>query len=1053
MNKIKLLCLLFFLTSATFAQKISVEGVVSDGETVLPGATVVVKRTKSDAPLVGTITDFNGKYNLMVDRDAVLLVSFIGYVAQEVSVDGRSVVNIVLETESTELEDVVVVGYGTQKKASAIASITQAKGEDVLKTGSVSTITEAIQGMMPGVTAQITNGKPGDSDALDIMIRGVSSWSSDTEPLVLVDGVERGMDDIDPNNIENISVLKDASATAVFGVKGGNGVILITTKRGMISDRPKISFSANYGIKSVMKVPEFTDYVTSMKMWNEALVNDGQWSSLIPESTIDAWEDAYANGLVGNSDAFPEVDWWDEMVGVGYQQQYNLNVRGGSEFMQYFVSLGYLFDGDVFETEKNDLFDPRFYYKRYNWRTNFDLNLTPTTKVSINMAGKFAHRNQAGYRIDGNSEDGWGQSSFFSSLYSGDQNSFPIKWSNGTYGSDASGSGNIYLNMNLGQRMYKYFDGMYDFKVEQDLGFFVDGLRASGSASYTNESNYQSTIQKYEGGNFGASNAIRYSRVYDYSYKNADGSYNYTETRWPDDETQDTPTYSTYDNILDEGYTRKFYYQIALNYAHSFGNHNVTGLALFSRNQKTILEDSSDDTFDYEYRQEDWVGRITYNYKERYLVEFNGAYNGSENFAPGNRFGFFPSVTVGYRLSEEPAVKKLVGEYLNNFKIRYSNGTSGKDGTGSSSDRFAYLQGYTISGNSVNFGTTTSNTSNDLYQEDGIANVNATWETSHKQNLGIEFTVFDNLSGSVDLFKEKRTGILMDVWSPLWYSIEDATGNVGETKNHGYELQLKWSQKIGNDFRFSVGGTYAMSENRVVKRGDGVYEEEYLKYAGKPIGYSTAYLVLGTYNSLDDIYNFTTPESASNQAYMVVDDYIYADYNADGVIDSNDKVAVDSYTKPLKNYSVNLSASYKGWSLRMSFYGVYDVYKKMSTLLTSANYYGDLAVYKTTTDVANDWYNQTTASALHAIYGDYSESTSTFTYQNSSYMRLKNAELSYKFSKEVTSKLKIGSLQLYTSGSNLWTWTNYNENIDPEQSGTSSYPMVKRINFGVRASF
>lgn len=251
MNKIKLLCLLFFLTSAAFGQTITVTGVVSDGETVLPGATVVVKRTKSNDALVGTITDVNGKYSLTVDRDAVLLISFIGFVSQEVPVGGRPIVNVVLETESTELEDVVVVGYGTQKKASAIASIVQTTGEDALKTGNVSSVTEAIQGALPGVTAQVTNGKPGDASALNIMIRGVATWT-DTDPLVLVDGIERDMDDVDFNEIDKISVLKDASATAVFGVKGANGVILITTKRGIVSDKPEINFSANFGIKTVM---------------------------------------------------------------------------------------------------------------------------------------------------------------------------------------------------------------------------------------------------------------------------------------------------------------------------------------------------------------------------------------------------------------------------------------------------------------------------------------------------------------------------------------------------------------------------------------------------------------------------------------------------------------------------------------------------------------------------------------------------------------------------------------------------------------------------------
>lgn len=1050
MKKIGMLILLFLITTASWAQKISVSGVVADSQGVLPGASVVVKGTESSG-IVGTITDFDGKYNLMVDRNAVLVISFIGYVIQEIPVNGRTVLNVELVSESTELDDVVVVGYGTQSKASAIASITQAKGEEMLKNGNVTSVTESLQGMLAGVTATVENGKPGDSDALDIMIRGVSSWSSDTDPLVLVDGVERGMDDVDPNEIETVSVLKDASATAVFGVKGGNGVILITTKRGVVSEKPQISFSANYGIKTAMVEPKYADYVTSMNIWNEALINDGQWDYLIPGSTISAWENAYETGSIGKSDAFPNVNWWDEVITPGYQQQYNVNVRGGTEFMKYFVSLGYLNDGDIFKTEENDLFDPSFYYKRYNWRSNFDLNLTPTTKLSVNLAGKYGNRNSAGYRIDGSSEDGYGQSVFFSTLYGGDQNGFPVKWSNGTWGCDDTGAGNMVAILDLGQRVYKYFDGMYDFTLDQELDFVTKGLKAMASLSYTTSSNYESTIQRYEGGNFGTVNLIRYSREYDYSNTNAEDSYDYTETRWPDDETQDLPTYATYDNILEDGYTRKLYYKVALNYARSFGNHNVSGLALFSREDKTILADGSTSTFDYAYRSEDWVGRFTYNFKERYLLEINGAYNGSENFAPGSRFGFFPSLTVGYRLSEEPFVKNLVGEYLNNLKIRYSKGSSGKDGSGQSS-RFAYLQNYASSG-SVSFGSTSSTSYGPLYYEDGVANVNATWETSTKENLGVEFMLFNNLSGNFDFFREERTDILMDVWSPLWYNTDAATGNVGETKNHGYELELTWNQKITSDLRISIGGTYSFSENRMVERGDGVYEEEYLKYAGKPIGYSQAYQILGTYNHLDDVYNFTTPESAANQSYMVEGDYIYADYNADGVIDDQDMVPVDSYTKPLKNYSINLAAQYKGWSLNAKLYGVYDVYKKAASALIYANNSGKNAIYKTTTDVAESWYEGTLASALHSSYGSYSKQTSTFTYQNCSYLRLKSVELSYKFNKNISEKLKLSSLQVYSNGANLITWSDFNENIDPEQSGTGVYPMVKRVNFGVRASF
>ncbi|KJF45345.1 SusC/RagA family TonB-linked outer membrane protein [Draconibacterium sediminis] len=1056
MQRLGFFILLCLITTVGWAQKISVSGIVFDESGSLPGASVIVKGSEADQ-LIGTVTDLDGNFTLETAPNSILVISFMGYQSQEVSLEGRTSLKIQLVSETTELDQVLVVGYGVQKKASSVAAISQTKGEDLLKVGSPNTVSEALQGIMPGVTAIVDNGKPGASSA-EILIRGKASWQN-SGPLVLVDGVERNMNELDPNEIENISVLKDASATAVFGVKGANGVILITTKRGTL-DRPVVSFSANFGFKVPTAQPDFADYVSSMKAWNEALANDKRWSDMIPESTISAWEGAFATGNYGPyNDEFPQVDWWGTMVkDVGYQQNYNINVRGGSDFMKYFLSLGYLNDGDIFETKKNELFDPSFNYKRYNWRANFDFSITKSTTFSVNISGSQGNRNQTGYRINGEGEDGFGQDQFFAQLYGASQNLFPIRWSDGTYGVDFAGGGNLVALFDMGQRTYKYYEGYYDFKLKQDLDFVTKGLSTKLSVSYNSESNTASRIQRYSGGNFGEQSQIAFSRIYDYSQLNSNGTYPYVETRWQNDDFQSPNPGAVYDYMLNGGFRKHLYYELALNYNRTFGVHTVTALALFSRRENEYLLGGSSNTFGIPRRQEDWVGRVTYNYKERYLAEINGAYNGSENFAPGSRFGFFPSATIGWRISEEPLVKEIAGSWLTNLKARYSYGQSGMDRL-SEGQRFAYLQNFNSGGN-VSFGDYNRTNYGPLYNEGPAANESLTWEVSTKENLGFEFTFFEKLSGSLDLYEEKRENILMDVWSPLWYVQKSATGNIGETKNHGLEFDLGWSENIGANFRYSVKGNIALNDNRIVFRNDGANAENYQRQAGKPIGWQSRYLVADYYQSLDDIFNGAVPNDRTLQSNLIPGDFMFIDYNADGVIDEDgDKVVVKDLQYPGTTYGLQLGAQYKGWGINTLFYGVTNVSKLLPNTILYDNLGGEQGVFKSGPDVMNRWTLENAANAekpaFHSLgtISGYSQSASTFSYQDASYLRLKNVEISYKFKKSFIQKFGFENFELYCNGNNLITWTKLDKRLDPETRNTSVYPIVRRYNLGVRASF
>ncbi|MGM9766967.1 MAG: SusC/RagA family TonB-linked outer membrane protein [Candidatus Cryptobacteroides sp.] len=1036
------------MPAGIMAQEASRKGQVVDATTGEPlaGVGVLIKGT-----LTGSITDLDGFFTIRTKDNATLVISYMGYKETEVQVGGRSDLGRLAIKEDTELlEEVVVVGYGVQKKASSVGSITATKGEDLLKVANVNSISEAIQGQMPGVVSINSTSKPG-ADKATIFVRGKSTWG-DASPLVLVDGIERDFNDVDVNEVESISVLKDASATAVYGVKGANGVILLTTKRGM-DHKPEISFTSNFGFKQPSRSPQYSDYVTSMKQYNVAQANDANWGALVPESTIAAWENAFATGNYGPyNDVFPDVDWWDQLVrNVGYEQNYNINVRGGGKAMKYYVSFGYLHDGDIFKTEQQEEFDPSFSYRRYNWRSNFDFQITKSTKLQVNIAGKMGYQNQPAYRPGDASPDQY----FFGAFLTAPSNEFPVKYSDGNWGDGQSQDQNIaYLIEEGGSRTVKTYQGFYDVKLDQKLDFITEGLSAQASLSYTNTSQWQTNIVtgKILGKNDldAQRSTVRINRVYDYinPVYNEDGTitYNYTESRYPDQNSPGSlPVGGSYDNF--QSYVRNLYYELSLNYARKFGDHDVTALFLFNRKMN---ESSSSTIMDFPAYEEDWVGRITYNWKGRYLAEFNGAYTGSEKFAPGNRFGFFPSASVGWRLSDEPWMKKWTRGILNNFKIRYSFGMVGND---KGATRFNYIQVFEQAGN-AELGKWVTSTYGPVYVEGKLAEPNATWETSTKQNLGIEIGLWNKLNITLDLFDEKRDGILMTRQTiPAWASsgISFPQVNLGKTKNHGLELDMNWNDKVG-DFHYYVKYNFATSENRVIYYDDPANLSDYLKTEGKSIGYVTKYLANGNFASLDDIFNSAQSTIASGKHNTLVPgDLYYIDYNADGVINSNDMAPVKNLNYPVTTMGLTLGGSWKGLGFSLLFYSALNVYKEAISAYLWDFPNGNI---KAQPDVLESWTAGTSASGpvrptIHVNNG-YNSVASTYSYSNHSYLRLKNVEISYELPKRLISKAKLTRLQFYVNANNLFTISDCDPRRDPEHGGQYIYPMVRRYDLGVR---
>lgn len=1048
--KLKWMCLLFLSLLLSppllWGQNHSIKGQIVDAKSNEPliGVNITVEGTSN-----GTISDVDGHFTLTATPDAVLKISYIGYREILLKVaDLKKDAIISLEEDSKQLEEVVVVGYGVQKKVTSVGSITQTGGNELMKGGSVNSVSEALQGKLNGVVAINSSGMPGDNE-VKMYIRGKSTWDN-TDPLVLVDGIERNMNDVDMNEIESISVLKDASATAVYGVRGGNGVILITTKRGT-DTAPVINFSANYTFKSPTTSMKLADHVTAMQAYNMAMANDASWDKLIPQSTIDAWSRAYAEGNYGAyNDVFPYVNWWDELITGGFTQNYNINIRGGTDYMKYFASAGYQGDGDIYDLKKNDDFDPRHTYKRYNWRSNFDFNFTKSTKLSINIAGSMGYRNKS---IDNDSP--------FNRILTESTSDHPIIYSDGNWGDDEEK--NPVANMNLGgAKLRKTFQGWYDASLEQKLDFITKGLKVAAKVSYSSSSTTNTDV--YRGGGSAdqaLKSIVRYHRVYDYANPvvNTDGTITYPmieDKRLPTSESVPLPPGVTMWDGLD-AYTRRFYYEFSVAYNRSFNDHNVSALALVNR--KIYDERYTENNTQYmrfPNYNEDWVGRVTYNWKERYLTEMNISYTGSEKFARGERFGLFPSFSLGWRLSEEPFIKKSIGKVLTNAKFRYSWGKVGSD---AGAKRWNYIQQFTSDGN-ITLGTDASGQIwGPLYHEGDVANLNSTWEKSTKQNLGIEIGLWNKLDITLDLFDEKRKDILMEPQTTSFITGAKFNAlNIGSTKNHGFELELHYNDKIGSDFRYHVGFTLASSENRVVFRDDPVNGPNHLKEAGKPIGHQNRYLAVGNYETIDDVFNNAQTGSINSVApgQVVPGDFIYIDFDSNGILNGQDKVAVDELNYPLHTYGLNLGFDWKGLSFSAMFYAPTGVYKLVNTVYSASFKSGKINAQP---DVMNAWTPETAntsgvrAPALHLTNdGAFNGTESTYRYQNFSYLRLKTMELGYNLPKKWLKTVGLKSLQVYVTGNNLLTWWGGDDRIDPEGE-QAKYPILRSFTSGVRVSF
>ena len=886
----------------SFAQRgITVKGTVLDSEGLpVIGAGVTIKGTTA-----GAAADLDGNFTVAVPgEDAVLEVSALGYVTQEIRVGKQRTIKVILQEDAQSLEATVVVAYGTQTKATVTGALTTIDTKNLIK-APVADVTNVLAGQMPGVATVQETGQPGE-DYAKIYIRGVGSLSeSASSPLILVDGVERPLNTVDPNEIENLSILKDAASTAVFGVRGANGVIIVTTKRGD-AGKPKISASSITGVQmplSYIKQSSSYDFARyyNVYQWNDGKTDKGLYFT--PEAI-----EAYRTG--SDPIMFPNTNWNDEMFRKAFlQTKNNINISGGSDKVRYFVSMGYMFQNGLLKRIPGVDYDNNYTYNRYNYRANLDFKLTETTDMHFNISGVIGDTHEPYTDRD----NIWTLTMLWAhpTASPGVVNGMPVTSvsTNALPSGLTKWNGWEYYYMTGYTDKYKTTLGI-DVTINQKLDFITEGLSASVKGSY----DASMSMKKYRTGGSGLHQTIEYASWNDdsgLSISDPDFDKTYVSIissseaplSWKDPSTDDD---------------KSWYLEARLEYKRKFaGKHHVSGLLLY--NQSRDYYPSKYEWLPRGYVG--WVGRATYSYMDKYLFDVSAGYNGSENFAPGKtRYGLFPSASIGWVLTEEKFMKGI--KNLDYLKIRASIGKVGND-LGQSS-RFMYMEGTWNESGSYYFGTNNSS-GVPRYELGTPGNLGITWETAVKSNIGLDFDAYNkHLHFSGDVFKEHRTGILVKPNSlPGIIAFTPQNMNLGVVDNKGYEVEIGYNNHIG-DFTYNINGNVTFARNTIIDMDEVTPQYDYQAQTGGSTNRHLLYIFERLYQKSD----FYTDENGVQRlnpslpqpsTTVYPGDCMYKDLNGDHIIDGLDKMYTGYPDRPEYVFGSNWKFGYKGFNLALNW--------------------------------------------------------------------------------------------------------------------------------------
>lgn len=1032
--QLKGICIILMcvVSLSMYAQSITLTGNIEDVAGIpLIGVTVQV-----EGESIGTVTDLDGNFTLLnVPTDATILVTYVGMQSQSIPLDGRTTLNIVLTEDTELLDEVIIVGFGQQRKESVVGAISQTNSQVLERTGGVTSLGQALTGNLPGVVTMTTSGKPGEEDP-DIVIRGVSTWNN-SEPLVLVDGIERPMSGIDINSVANISVLKDASATAVFGVRGANGVILITTKRGE-EGKANIDINVSTTLKTYSKLPDLMDSYDALRLRNRVIHSElgyapDQWINYRPQSIIDKYR---WPADLAEFERYPNVDWVDELLkDVATSYNANVNVSGGTSFVKYFVSMDYTHEGDIYKSiDNNRGYDTGFGYNRLNVRSNLDFTLTKSTQFRVNLSGSHAVTKGTNYNEFENL--------VWSAFYGIAPDAFRPRYSDGTYGyyhpNPTQASTNSMADLSLSGVGSTTQDRLNtDFTIEQDLGFMLPGLSLHARLAFDNS--FQEVNRGINDTHDWEDDPFKWidpETGNEYTNVTVDGNNKF--------DYQNNIAWMTDPGSVDNWATyRRTNYSTQLNYNNTFGFHNVGVMGNFSREQYSIGNRLP--TF-----RENWVFRTTYDYERRYMFEYNGAYNGSEIFASENRFAFFQSGAVGWMFSEEPFIKNLDWEWMDMLKFRTSYGQIGDDNI---NGRWLYMDTWGYGGR-FNQGITGIDPNQSPYQwyyESQVGNPNLQWEVSTKLDVAADFAFFNGvISGSLDYFTENRSNVLLAGGSrsvPSYYGETAPTANLGEVDTKGYEIEVRWNKPINRDWRLWGNVFYTRATSKVIEADDPLFKPEYQKTANKAIGQFNSYVDYGYYNNWDELYG-STGHDALNET-RIPGNYIILDYDADGIISEFDNIPYGYTGVPQNTVNSQFGVDYKGWSFFVQFYGVNNVTRYVG--LSSLGGVRNTAFHEGTYWSKDNTNADVPLPRWGTIPSPYNNGTRFL--HDGSYLRLKYAELAYTFSQEDwIRKIGLTNLKVFANGNNLFLWTNMPDDRESNTGGNSAYPTQKRFNLGLRIS-
>lgn len=1017
------------------AKKMTITGTVtaSDNNEPVIGANIWLKNSS-----IGAITDIDGKYSITVEGiGGVLEFSYMGYKKQEIAIANQKVINVVLEPDTEVLDEVVVVGYGSQKKESVVGAISTLDIKKLKVPGA--SISNVLAGQLSGVVAMSRSGEPGKNSSADFYIRGVSSFKGTSTPLVLVDGIERDLDLVDTDDIATFSILKDASASAVYGVRGANGVILITTKKGEVG-KPAINVRTEFGFTTPTKRPEMVNSAQWAELYNEAFGR--QYYS---EEEIQKYRDHV------DADLYPDVNWFDSLFDdMAANQRVNLSITGGGDNIKYYVSGSFYNESSIYKNAGNIYgYDSSIKYNKFNFRANIDLNLTKSTVLNVNLANIYEKSFGPGYGDNDNS--------IWSYAFMTSPNAFPVEYSDGKLSGPSTDSGFNPWNMlvHSGYREQFWNSAQSLIGVTQDFGELWEPLKGLTANIKFSWDAWNTTLQRRS----------KVPTFYHARGRDDEGALIY------DDNNQDgewDPVHTGNESLgfaIGRSGTMTRYLEGSLNYNRVFGNHRVGALLLYNQKIHTNTQAGSGDAA-LPYKNQGLAARATYAFKDTYFAEVNMGYNGSENFARGHRFGFFPAVAIGWMMSSEKWFEPMLNT-IDMLKFKGSYGKVGNDDIGGQR-RWVY-ESTIATGGSWQYGQSGDQGGSGIRIGE-VENLSASWEEATKLNVGVEFSLFNKLKVQADYFREEREGIFLQrAGLPAIVGLSTIPYvNVGKTLNKGFDANLEYTHQIG-DVLLTARGNFTFNRNELLDNDEPDWEYKYQNRVGKPFGSGGSMqpfglVALGLFESQEEIDNSPRQTFGTYR----VGDIKYQDINGDGIIDQQDQIAIGYTNLPEIMYGFGVGAQWKNWDFNVFFQGAAHTSfflggSSIKSLFSSGNMeraavnsdvYGKVWMSGNTAEQnANVTYPRLSNGSGGAGASNNTQS-STWWMRDGSFMRLKNIELGYTLPKSLTTKTFIKSLRFYVSGNNVLTFSSF-KLWDPEKGNSdgSGYPLNRVFTIGFNANF